>query len=391
MTTLDFSLCDADNHYYEARDAFTRHADPKMAARCMQWANIGGKERLLVGGKVQRFIANPTFDPVARPGCLDDYHRGRTHHSDIREAFGALEPLSPAYQNREARLAVMDSQGVERAILFPTLGVGMEEFLKEDIDALHHAFSAFNSWLHEDWGYAHRERIFAAPVIPLADPAQAVKELERALERDARVLCIRMAPAFTADGPRSIGDRIFDPFWGLAAEAGVVAAFHTGDSGYTRYTDEWEPVGTYRSFMFTAFRLLSIDRAVYDTFAALLCHGVFTRHPRLRALSVENGAAWVSQLFENLRKVCKTQSGDFEADPIETFKRHVSVSPFQEDDLARYIDLLGPDRVVLGSDWPHAEGLSLPGSFIADIHDQPPSVVRRVMRENTFELTQRLS
>ena len=44
----------------------------------------------------------------------------------------------------------------------------------EDIDALHHAFSAFNSWLHEDWGYAHRERIFAAPVIPLADPAQAV-------------------------------------------------------------------------------------------------------------------------------------------------------------------------------------------------------------------------
>jgi predicted TIM-barrel fold metal-dependent hydrolase len=200
-----------------------------------------------------------------------------------------------------------------------------------------------------------------------------------------------MAPVFTAEGPRSIGDPIFDPFWGLAAEAGVVAAFHTGDSGYTRYTDEWEPVGTYRSFMFTAFRLLTIDRAVYDTFAALLCHGVFTRHPRLRALSVENGASWVSHLFENLRKVCKTQSGDFEKDPVETFKRHVSVSPFQEDDLAGYIELLGPDRVVLGSDWPHAEGLSQPGSFIADIHDQPPSVVRRVMRENTFELTQRLS
>jgi len=390
MTNLDFALCDADNHYYESRDAFTRHADRKMAARCMQWATIGGKERLLVGGKVQHFIANPTFDPVARPGCLDDYHRGRTQHSDVREAFGALEPLPRAYQDRDARLLVMDSQGVERALLFPTLGVGMEEALKHDVEALHHAFSAFNTWLHEDWGYAYRERIFAAPVIPLADPAEAVRELERVLARDARAILIRMAPVFTADGPRSLGDPIFDPFWGLAAEAGIVAAFHTGDSGYTRYSDEWEPVGNYRSFMFTAFRLLTIDRAVYDTMAALLCHGVFARFPRLRALSVENGAAWASQLLGNLRKVCKTQSAEFEGDPVETFKRHVWVSPFQEDDIESYVELLGADRVVLGSDWPHAEGLVQPMDFVADLHGQPPTVVRRVMRENTFELTQRM-
>ena len=88
MPDLDFDLVDADNHYYEARDAFTRHADPRMASRCMQWATVNGRERLLVAGQVQRFIANPSFDPVARPGCLDDYHRGRTDHADIRQAFG---------------------------------------------------------------------------------------------------------------------------------------------------------------------------------------------------------------------------------------------------------------------------------------------------------------
>jgi len=72
--TADLRFFDSDNHYYEAEDAFTRYADRKMASRCMQWASIDGRDRLLVAGKVQEFIPNPRFDPVARPGCLDAYH-----------------------------------------------------------------------------------------------------------------------------------------------------------------------------------------------------------------------------------------------------------------------------------------------------------------------------
>ena len=66
MTELGYLAFDADNHYYEATDAFTRHIDPKMAKRCMQWADIGGKQRLIVAGRINRFIPNPTFDPVAQ-------------------------------------------------------------------------------------------------------------------------------------------------------------------------------------------------------------------------------------------------------------------------------------------------------------------------------------
>ena len=58
---------DADNHYYEATDAFTRHIDPRMAKRAMQWAEINGRQRLLVGGKICKFIPNPTFDPWPSP------------------------------------------------------------------------------------------------------------------------------------------------------------------------------------------------------------------------------------------------------------------------------------------------------------------------------------
>jgi hypothetical protein len=73
---LPFKLFDCDNHYYEALDAFTRHIEPQYKKRAIQWAQLDGKQRLIVGGKVNRFIPNPTFDPVSKPGALDEYFRG---------------------------------------------------------------------------------------------------------------------------------------------------------------------------------------------------------------------------------------------------------------------------------------------------------------------------
>src|SRR5580692_2436044 len=106
---VDYTTFDADNHYYEATDAYTRHIDKAMAKRAMQWAEIDGRQRLLVGGRVNHFIPNPTFDPVARPGTLAEYYRGRNPEAkDMRTLFGALEPIRPEYRDRDARLAVME-------------------------------------------------------------------------------------------------------------------------------------------------------------------------------------------------------------------------------------------------------------------------------------------
>ena len=69
----------------------------------------------------------------------------------------------------------MDGQGMEGAIFLPTLGVGMEQALVDDLPALTAAFRAFNRWLEQDWGFAYQERIFAAPYITLSDPANAVQ------------------------------------------------------------------------------------------------------------------------------------------------------------------------------------------------------------------------
>jgi hypothetical protein len=61
-----------------------------------------------VGGKINSYIANPTFDPVARPGSLHDWYRGNPRRQKITEAFGELEPIRPEYRDHAARLRVMD-------------------------------------------------------------------------------------------------------------------------------------------------------------------------------------------------------------------------------------------------------------------------------------------
>src|SRR5207253_9222700 len=163
-----------------------RHLEPGVAKRTMQWAEVDGRTRLVVGGRINRFIPNPRFDPVAKPGCLDEYFRGRSPANDIRGAFGELEPIRAEYRDREARLALMDEQGIDGCFLFPTLGVGMEEALIDDPVAAHGSFEAFNRSLEDDWGYALEERILAAPYSTLLDPDAAVRDLDRALEHRAR-------------------------------------------------------------------------------------------------------------------------------------------------------------------------------------------------------------
>ena len=140
MTEVPFQIFDADNHYYEAEDAFIRYVDPKMHKRCMQWAELDGRKRLLVGGRVNRFIPNPTFDPVAKPGCLDEFYRARKPGSySLSEMFGELDPINPAYRRPDERIKIMDTQGIEKVFLFPTLGVGMTQARRAVEDQDHRA------------------------------------------------------------------------------------------------------------------------------------------------------------------------------------------------------------------------------------------------------------
>lgn len=392
MDALDFGMFDADHHYYEALDAFTRYVPKAMHKRCMQWAELDGKTRLLVGGQINRFIPNPTFDPIAKPGSLQAYFKGADKSGkDLKSLFGELEPIRPEYRDRDARLAVMDAQGVEACWLFPTLGVGMEESLKHDPEAVVAAFRGFNQWLHDDWGYAYQERIFAAPYVSLVDIDEAIRELELVLDRGTRFICMRPAAVETPGGCISPFLEPFDPFWARVAEAGITVAFHGGDSGMARMVRPWEPNVEYRAFFASPLeRVIQGNRAITDCMAAALCHKVFDRHPRLRFASIENGSSWVPGLVKKVDKAAKQTPGWFSERPSETFRRHVWVSPFWEDNAERAIATLGVERTLFGSDWPHTEGLDQPIDYVNELSSLVAADVRRVMRDNCWELTQPL-
>lgn len=388
MTTLDYDIFDADNHYYEAVDAFTRHLEPGFAKRTMQWAEIDGRTRLVVGGKVNRFIPNPQFDPVARPGVLDEYFRGRSPADDIRGAFGELEPISPAYRDPAARLKVLDEQGIEGCFLFPTLGVGMEEALLGDPDAAHAAFRAFNRWVDDDWGLHYEDRIFGAPYLTLLDPDQAVDEARWAVAGGARIVVMRAGPIMAPTGGRSPGDECYDPMWKVLAEGGVTVAYHSGESGYGRYVVDWGESAEFEAFRRTPlYGVLTSDRAIADTMAALVCHGVFGRHPTLRVATIESGSEWVGPLVKKLGKAYSMTPDAFPGDPVAILREHVWVAPYYEDDIRGLADTLGADRVLFGSDWPHAEGLAEPRSFVDDLHGFSDDEIRQVMHDNAAALS----
>jgi predicted TIM-barrel fold metal-dependent hydrolase len=69
--------------------------------------------------------------------------------------------------------------------------------------------------------------------------------------------------------------------------------------------------------------------------------------------------------------------------PSEIFRRHVLVTPFPEDDVLSVVRAVGGvDSIVLGSDWPHAEGLAAPGDYLRVLEGLSDAEQRTVMRGN---------
>ena len=65
---LDFPIFDADNHFYETQESFTRHL-PDRYKSAIDYVDLHGRTKIMIRGTVSEYIPNPTFDVVARPGA----------------------------------------------------------------------------------------------------------------------------------------------------------------------------------------------------------------------------------------------------------------------------------------------------------------------------------
>lgn len=385
-------IFDCDNHYYEAPDAFTRYVPKAMQSRCVEWAEINGRKRHVIAGKVDLSVGNPLFDPVGPAGSLHQYYRGNPAGIPAAEQMrGNLEPQPACYRDPAARLAKMDEQGIEATWLFPTLGILYEELVKEDVEATCTLFEGFNRWLAEDWGFNHRDRIFCAPYITLADPKRARRELEWALGRDARIFVMRPAATWTAEGVRAPAHPVFDDFWSLVNESGITAVIHTGNSGYSTngYTAEGFGRASIGMSRRPSVKNLSLGRAASDYLFSLGCDLFFERFPNVRLASIENGASFLGDLFHHLAEARTRNPWHFSEDPVELLRDRVYMSPFWEDDLGEVIEKMGPLRVLFGSDWPHMEGLPEPIEILAETDRLSAEVAECFLHSNTKALNER--
>jgi len=383
---LSRGLWDADNHYYESRDCFTRYLDPAFAGRGVQAAvNSDGRQAIVVDGRPFTFLVDAFGDTTTKPGSLREMLTAMASGSFSESSV--TESIQPEYVDRDARLAVMDQQGIDAILVFPTLAVCIEHFLKHDADLLYASFRAFNRWLDDDWGLDHEGRIFAVPLVSLLDVDRAVAELDLVLAAGARAVGLRPGPAYG----RSPADPHFDPFWARVNEARVPVCFHIGESGYNElYSVAWGEDPNPSSHHQSAFQWTSFygDRPIMDTFSALVLHNLFGRFPDVRCISAENGSLWVPYLLKAMNKMNGMGrngpwlGGRITERPSALFREHVYVSPYHEENVVALAELIGDDRVLFGSDYPHAEGLAEPRDFAGLVAPLGDDAVRRIMRDN---------
>lgn len=380
---------DCDQHYYEPTDAFTRHLPKEWRERAIQEATINGRTRLIVGGKVDMSVSNPTWNPIVKPGVMQEYFRGNPSGRQLSEYLAQREPLPDSHWDRDARILKMNEQELEKVWMLPSSGMAYEEGLQFDVPACVQAFKSFNRYLDESWGFAYQDRIFTAPYLYFGDVDAAVSEIEWGLSRGARIFVVRPNATYTEDGWLSPGDEAFDPIWARLNESGATLVPHVaeiGGVGLDKYVShQGNIIGGHAPPLEVA---VGHDRAIGNYLGALTCDKVFERFPGVRVASVENGADFLPLLLAGLKRASFQRPGYFASDPVQQFRDHVWVAPFWEDDLHEVVAMLGTEHVCFGSDYPHPEGLAEPREYeklAAELGDEAGA--RRIMYENTLALT----
>lgn len=394
MKDLGYKLIDCDNHYYEPDDCFTRHIEPELKQRTV-WIDRSRDDNfgtVMVGSERCNFFSVGAGDFVGPPGAMKSFFKGATEEGGAVNANGICGLEEPAFVDKTARLQLMNQQQLEACIMLPTLGVGIENQLRQPAhrEVMYPSIRAFNKWLAEDWGWGEDGRIYSVAMISLINPAEAVTELRRLAAQGCKLVWVNTGPV---DG-KSPADPYFDPFWSAVEELGITLVYHIGNSPFNEiYAAAWGDPANPPSHRFTALNtFLGIGgRTVVDQLAATIFHNLFGRFPKLKFMIIEYGASWLPGLVSKMDKIWRL--GDHKSrwpygkpdQPSKVFTEHFKIVPFHEDNFSALVDSVGIECIVSGSDFPHPEGLLWPVEMEEEMQAFSQADVRKMMRSNAAE------
>ncbi len=387
---LPYRLVDFDQHSYEADDCFTRFMPKAKLDKAVYPIKLAsGRKVLLANDRVVTALEND-LDLAYVPGSLAEMLKQRASGSTA-EADRFYEPMQAEYRDRDARLRQLTEQQIERSIMYPGGWALMAEAYLTGVDTLYDNLESFNRWIAEDWGFAYQDRIYAPALLSLRDLDRACRELDRVLAAGAKFILLPAGPAYG----RSPGDPYFDPFWSRVNEAHASVAYHIGEFHYQDNVASQWGWGLVPPFQFSAWQWQNTygERPITDTLSALIFDNLFGRYPNIRVLVSEFGSEWIPHFIRHMDKSRGMGrngpwlGGQLTERPSAIFKQYVRVVPYPEDDTVGLVEKLGTaDCLVMGSDWPHAEGLREPADFYAKVEGLGEQDRRGFLRDNGLKL-----
>jgi predicted TIM-barrel fold metal-dependent hydrolase len=389
----DGPIFDCDSHIYEKNYDFMRDYLPK--ALQPEWVvarkyGPDGQFGLYIG---DRRVENTECNPdglVPPPGRLKEWLRAMKEGGSVND--GWVEPTLDMF-DRDARIAKLDAFGVDKTLLF--LGEFVATFGYYPHDKTGAAIlNAYNRYMLDTWGFAYKDRLFTTALLSLWDLESAIAEAKFLIANGAKVICMPMGPT----NKKSPAHPYFDPLWEILNEAKVTIAFHVSEANFMHSViDEWgeKPLQSRRIGQ-TAWQWMFCysELPVQMTLANIIYHNFFERFPNLKIVSVENGANWLPSFLDKMDKMRGMAKngfwpcGQLKERPSAIFKRHCATVAYPEDDVRGMVEHLGGTTgILMGSDYPHAEGVAEPRRFYNEaLSDLTDAQVREVMYDNANNL-----
>ena len=294
-----------------------------------------------------------------------------------------LEPADtwPSYDagsyDPAARLKVMDDEGIDAVLLYPTLGIFWEGWIQEP--ALATAYSrAYNRWI-ADFCRESPKRLFPIAHITLLDPEGAVDEVIRA--RKDGCVGVYLSPDVPARGGKHLNDPAFVRFWETVQDLEMPVGFHVIVRDQPSFNEWLQSSAKFGLFNFT---FLAID--VMAAFTQMIALGVLDTYPRLKCTVLESGANWISAWLDRMdhKHAPTARLSPLALKPSEYFYRQCLVSADPDETMtAQVVQHLGADYFVWASDYPHIDSSFGVAQEMRDrLAPLPLDAQRKVLGEN---------
>jgi len=342
-------VVDADSHFTEPPDLFTRVAPAEFLDRVPRVEQVDGVPHWVFDGHV---LTQATM------ACVIG-RNGQKASADLGLNQWVIDDIHVGAYDPAVRLKVLDECGIDAQVIFPsTIGLGGQDLgMIDDAVLCKLVIELYNDQMAEIQAESGN-RLLPMPLMPAWDVDTCIAEAKRVAALGARGVNMTSDPQDL--GAPDLANRAWDPFWETCTDLELPVHFHIGASVtsmgfYGQYPWESHPMDTKLAIGGT---LLFIGNARVVT--NLILSGMFDRHPDLKMVSVESGVGWIPFILEALDYEMAENAPDDLAKlkrmPSEYFRTNLYATFWFENNrnkLPELIDAVGADSILFETDFPH--------------------------------------